>query len=89
LGACQNSICGVFGLFLAGFLVESFFLANPDCVHSLFLVILQEIWIGWPANQSFEFLRGVNPMGDNCMDLLPYSHNRFSKISKTFFASRN
>jgi hypothetical protein len=24
-----------------------------------------------------------------CMDLQPYSHDRFSKISRTFFASRN
>ncbi len=65
------------------------FLANPGCVHGLFLVILYKIWICWPANRSFEFLRGVNPVGDDCMDLHPYSHDRFSKLSRLFFASRN
>jgi hypothetical protein len=35
-----------------------------------------------------KFLHGVNPVGDNCMDLQPYSHDPFSKISRAFFASR-
>ncbi len=69
----------MFVLFLAGFLFESSFLANPDCAHGLFLVILWKIWIGRPANQFFEFLRAVNPVGDDCMDLQPDSHDRFSK----------
>ncbi len=75
--------------FLQDFYSRTLFLANPDCVHGLFLVILQQIWIGLPANQSFEFLRGVNPVGDDCMDLQPYCHDCFSKISRAFFTSRN
>ena len=37
---------------------------------------------------NLRFLQ-VNPVGDDCMDLQPYSHDRFSKISRTFFESRN
>jgi hypothetical protein len=33
--------------------------------------------------------RWVNPVRDNCMDLQPYSHDRFSKILRAFCASRN
>ncbi len=39
--------------------------------------------------RSFESFRGVNPVGDDCMDLQPYSHIHISKILRTFFASRN
>ncbi len=41
------------------------------------------------AKQSFEFLHGVHPVGDDCMDVQPYSHDCSSKILRTFFASRN
>ncbi len=30
------------------------------------------MWIGWPANRSFEFLRAVNPVEDDCFDVLVY-----------------
>jgi hypothetical protein len=59
------------------------FSVSPDFVHGLFLVILQQIWIGWPANWSSFFSRSrfffvlvqifyvfpcrVNPVQDNWM----------------------
>jgi hypothetical protein len=36
--------------FWQDFCLRVLFFANPDFVHGLFLVILQEIWIGWLAN---------------------------------------
>ncbi len=90
LGACRNLIFCMFVRFLAGFLFESsFFSESRLCTQPLFLVILSKIWIGWPANQTFEFLRGVNHVGNDCRDLQPYNHNIFSKILRAFFASRN
>ncbi len=37
----------------------------------------------------FEKHHGVNPVGNDCMYLQPYSHDSFSKILRVFFASRN
>ncbi len=45
---------------------------SPDGVNSLSLVILYKIWIGWQANQSFELLRAVNPVEDDCFGALVY-----------------
>ncbi len=45
---------------------------------------LTKVYFSWDPN--FLLLR-ISFL--HCMDLQPYSHNRFSKISRTFFASRN
>ncbi len=81
--------CVCLFFFLAGFMFKSsFFSKSRLCTRPLFSHFVRNLdrLSGQPI---LEFLRGVNPVGDDCMDLQPYSHVCFSKISRTFFASRN
>jgi hypothetical protein len=65
-------------------------LTSPNCVKTQTPAITN--WFPEQFLLGFFILEkhhGVNPVGNNCMDLQPYSHNSFSKISRAFFASRN
>jgi hypothetical protein len=75
--------------FFSRIFVQKFFFCKSRLYTRPLFSHFVKIWIGWPANRSFEFLRGVNPVGDDCMDLQPDTHDCFSKISRAFFASRN
>jgi hypothetical protein len=46
--------------------------------------LLTKVYFSWDPNFLLLCIFFLH-----CMDLQPYSHNRFSKISRTFFASRN
>ena len=52
LGACHNSILGVYGIFLTKNMFQSSKFSEGIFLHGLFLVILYQIWIGWPDNRS-------------------------------------
>ncbi len=80
MGACRNSICCVFFLFLARFLFQSsFFCKSRICTRPLFSHFVTNLdrLSGQPIQiflrsrfriQIFYvFPRGVNPVGDNCM----------------------
>jgi hypothetical protein len=83
LGACRNLIFGVFVLYLARFLFQSsFYSKSRMCTRPLFshfvtkldrlagqpIQILFAIQIFFGLIQIYyEFLRGVNPVGDDCM----------------------